>query len=268
MKQQIAGFLGELAEELGWTPELEDARVKPERSEPARPRQPGVLPPDPPQDPNSLTTPVDRMRSELTQLRSTVKHLGAEVIQLRAQMAQLRHLPVPPDAMDMKPSAGDINAALPPPRNDVPWAEVATQVSSSEAVEPEARPWPPRVASTPAAAPSVSERESSDSLESTGGIGDGGAQHSEPAPPLAERVPEPAPAVIDRPAKAVARDDAPTVVAVDEPDSALELFPAEPGVNEDHPTDGETEISPPKRGAAGSTGYMKSLYRRMGGDAR
>ena len=78
MKQQIAGFLGELAEELGWAPELEHARVRPEMSKPARPQEPALLTPDP-GDLRSLATPVDRMRGELEQLRATVKHLGSEV---------------------------------------------------------------------------------------------------------------------------------------------------------------------------------------------
>ena len=38
MKQQIAGFLGELAEELGWAPELDEARVRPEITRPERPK--------------------------------------------------------------------------------------------------------------------------------------------------------------------------------------------------------------------------------------
>ena len=56
----------------------------------------------------------------------------------------------------------------------------------------------------------------------------------------------------------------PTVVEVDAPDSALELFPSEPAAPESDSTDprAETESEERDRGAAG---YVKSLYRRMGG---
>lgn len=259
IKEQIAGFLGELAEELGWTPELEDARVKPERSEPATRRQPAVLTPDP-RDPLSLTTPFDRMRAELVELRSTVKHLGAEIIQVRAQMAQLRHLPAPPDA-------SDVNVAVPPPRDDHSRTEVAA-VSHSEAAEPEARPWPPKVASPPAAAaPMLAARESSDATEEGTEIGHSEARQLKPTRPAVEPIPEPAEAAIDHVAATASKDDAPTVIAVDEPDSALELFPAEPGTNEDDPADGADGTGSAEADAPGSTGYMKSLYRRMGGGA-
>lgn len=254
MKDQIAGFLGELAEELGWTPELEDARVKPERSEPATRKQPTVLTPDP-GNPLSLTTPVDRMRAELVELRSTVKHLGAEIIQLRAQMAQLRHLPAPPDTSDM-------NVAVPPLHDDHSRTEVA-MVSHSEAAEPEARPWPPKVASTPAAAAMLAVRESSDATEEGTEIGDGEAQQLEPPLPAVEPIPEPAEAEIDQAVETASKDDAPTVIAVDDPDSALELFPAEPGTSEDDRADGADPTDSASADAPGSTGYMKSLYRRM-----
>ena len=116
MKQQIAGFLGELAEELGWAPELEQARVRPEMSKPARPQEPAILTPDP-GDLRSLATPVDRMRGELEQLRATVKHLGSEV---------------------------DAASAV-----EIPQIN-REGVSTAKGVEPDSRPWPPPLITKPA----------------------------------------------------------------------------------------------------------------------
>ncbi len=133
MKQQIAGFMGELAEELGWAPELADARVRPEVSQPATPRKPALLSAD--RDPNSLATPVDRMLRELEQLRATVKHLGTEVIQLRAQMAHLRRLPSPPDAdeTNVAEAAGSgVAVAAAPPIEPLRLTEMLSPMLSPE----------------------------------------------------------------------------------------------------------------------------------------
>ena len=118
MKDRIAGFLGELAEELGWTPDFEHARVRPETTGPAI-RRPTVLTPD--DDSATLrATPVERMQTEINQLHSTVKHLGSEVIQLRAQMAKSRSVPVPPDAEEAEAAAVDGARARPAPEDTNP----------------------------------------------------------------------------------------------------------------------------------------------------
>ena len=126
MKEQIAGFLGELAEELGWEPDLEEPRVRPEITEREKQAEkpaastPVALTPDP--APQEGTPAIDRLRAELHQLRSTVKHLGAEVIQLRSQLAQLRDLPVPPDAEQPESNA---------PRTTAPEPAVLSPVAPS-----------------------------------------------------------------------------------------------------------------------------------------
>ncbi len=74
MKRQIAAFLGELAEELGWAPELEESRVRPEETgseNRTSERMPSVVP--------RFASPVDILSAELKQLRKTVNHLGSEV---------------------------------------------------------------------------------------------------------------------------------------------------------------------------------------------
>lgn len=155
MKQQIAGFLGELAEELGWAPELAQARVRPEMSQPPTPRKPVVLSADS-RDPNSLATPVEGMLRELEQLRATVKHLGSEVIQLRAQMAHLRRLPSPPDADRAEVAeavgGGVVVAAASPIEPPQPDREAVSTgaVSTTDASELQPRPRRPQRVNTPA----------------------------------------------------------------------------------------------------------------------
>ena len=88
MKRQIADFLGELAEEMGWAPQAPEPRITP----PRLPASPSTTPRAPRQD--------DTLRSEVTRLRGTVEHLSSEITNLRAEMARLRNLPAPPDAFE------------------------------------------------------------------------------------------------------------------------------------------------------------------------
>ena len=278
MKQQIAGFLGELAEELGWAPDLDQARVRPEMSQPEQPQTPAVPAPDP-RDLRSLTTPVERMRGELQQLRATVKHLGSEVTQLRAQMAHLRRLPVPPDAddPDVAEAAGsgvEVAAAAPvePSRTD------GEAVSTTEAGVPEARPWPPQLVTRPAAEaaaavsgqqpvadrPPVAEAppahepvEQSENVESAvNRAADDTAPEATPADPAAGSV--------DQQPAAQETATTSTVEEVDEAESGLELFASEPASGGDDQSHDET---PSGAGVKDSTDVKrsgKSLYRRMG----
>lgn len=153
MKRQIAAFLGELAEELGWAPELEESRVRPEETESAHrtsERMPSVVP--------RFASPVDILSAELKQLRKTVNHLGSEVTHLRTQLAKVRRMPIPPDAEES--SSLEMPLAPPPrsgpgPSHLVP--ETADRIPASQqtagAVDervsvPPAPPKPLRVEST------------------------------------------------------------------------------------------------------------------------
>ena len=268
MKHRIAGFLGELAEELGWTPEFEQARVKPETTETTPMRRPTVLTPDD-DSPALRATPVERMQVEINQLHSTVKHLGSEVINLRAQMAQLRSVPVPPDARPESPDAGDAFARTESlPRDfdrtgetDAGQSKSVAHLSAAPAVEPVERPWPPRLIPVPAPvvpdphSASSQPRGDSEEVEST-------SPRDVPAPtPAAAEVrsltaqPEPAgsveisqassadetpdeppidaaaqPMEVEPPAPAAS---SPTIIEIgDSPESGLELFPSEPDPSE------------------------------------
>ena len=276
MKQQIAGFLGELAEELGWAPDLDQARVRPEMSQPKRPQTPAVPAPDP-RDLRSLATPVERMRGELEQLRATVKHLGSEVTQLRAQMAHLRRLPVPPDAddPDVAEAAGsgiEVAAAAPVE----PSLTDGEAVSTTEAGVPEARPWPPQLMTRPAAdaaaavsgqqpvadRPPVAEAppahepvEQSDVESAVDRAADDTAPEAAPADPAAGSVDQ-------QPAAQKTATSA--VEEVDEQESGLELFASEPASGGD---DLSHDEAPSGAGTKDSTDVKrsgKSLYRRMG----
>ena len=276
MRQQIAGFLGELAEELGWAPDLDHARVKPETSRPERPKKSAVIMPDP-QDLRSLATPVDRLRAELDQLHSTVKHLGSEIIQLRAQM---RRLPAPPDADVVDDVTPEIDVAAGPPHVDPDGTErpPIEGVSDTATAEPEARPWPPQLvpvptaepaptvtpsqpdaATEPAATEAPAARESVDTDRVTATVANDGP-HGTEQEPTPEPVAEPA---------AVLSEPTPNVVEVDAPDSALELFPSEPASPADDTAGAEerNEVAQEQEDEAGATAYGKSLYRRMGGSA-
>ena len=162
MKQQIAGFLGELAEELGWSPKLEHARVREETTQPEK-KRPTVVTPDPQKLENlrSLATPADRLQAELNQLHATVKHLGSEVIQLRAQMAQIRSLPTPPDAPEIDELAPERVPSEPPATasRTVVEPEVETEavadVVQTNTAAPEARPWPPQLVPRPDVEPAA-----------------------------------------------------------------------------------------------------------------
>ena len=260
MKQQIAGFLGELAEELGWSPELEQARVREETTQPEK-KRPTVITPDPQTLENlrSLATPVDRLQAELTQLHATVKHLGSEVIQLRTQMAQIRSLPTPPDAPEIDELAPALVPGDPPATvsRTVVEPEVETEavadVVQTETAAHEARPWPPQLVPRPDVEPAAAAVATDQPVPGT-----------EPAKTAtAVAVSEPTAEPTSPPAEAVSVST-PTVVEVDSPDSALELFPSEPAASESDSTDpqADTESGERDRGAAG---YVKSLYRRMGG---
>ena len=250
MKQQIAGFLGELAEELVWAPELAHARVRPEMSQPATPRQPAVLSADP-RDPNSLSTPVDRMLRELEQLRATVKHLGSEVIHLRAQMAHLRRLPSPPDAgeTDVAEAVGGRVAVAAAPHIEPPQADrdaVSTDaVSTTDATEPETRPRRPQLVTTPAA-----ETASAVSVHQ----------------PVSERSP-----AVEAPPASLANESVNHSEVVEStvdsapddtgPAAGLELFASEPSSNGDDQPD-EALSAAGTGGSAGAKGHVKSRRRR------
>jgi len=279
MKHRIAGFLGELAEELGWTPEFEQARVKPETTETTTIRVPRVLTPDD-DSPVLRATPVERMQAELNQLHSTVKHLGSEVINLRAQMAQLRSVPVPPDAKPQGPDDGDAQArtgSLPqdcdrPGETDAGHRDSAAYLSAAAAVEPVERPWPPRLIPVPA--PIVSDRDGASPEPRRDTEAAESASPSEvPAPtPATAEAPDvtaqPEPAGSVEIAQAPPADEAPTGPVIDasaqptkvepgapstsvptiieigdSPESGLELFPSEPDASEDVTAGASTNVS-------------------------
>ncbi len=269
MKHRIAGFLGELAEELGWTPQFEQARVKPATTETAPKRRPTVLTPDD-DSPALRATPVERMQAEINQLCSTVKHLGSEVINLRAQMAQLRSVPVPPDAKAEHADGGDAYArteSLPddfdrPSETDAGRDESPAHLSAAPAVEPAERPWPPRLIPVPATVVTAPHRTSSRQLGDTEEIESTSPTAVPAATPATAEVggvtaqPEPAgtveiaqaPSVDETPDEPVIDASAqptevepqapaassPTLIEIgDTPESGLGLFPSEPGPSED-----------------------------------
>ena len=266
MKHRIAGFLGELAEELGWTPELEHARVKPETTERTPIRSPSVLTPDD-DSPALRATPVERMQAEINQLQSTVKHLGSEVINLRAQMAKLRSVPVPPDAMPVRADDSGAYARTEsgphdldrPSETDAGQHESAAHLSAMPAVEPAERQWPPRLVPVPAPVVTAphnalfGQSEDTEDIEETESTSPTDVPASEPATVevggLAAQ-PEPtgcveiAPApsvqetpdgpVTETPAQRLEPEpypaaSAPTIIEIgDSPEAGLELFPSEP----------------------------------------
>ena len=151
MKRQIAEFLGELAEELGWEPELEDQRV---RLEPETTTPVGILKirsePEPPARSRVASSPPD-LNTEVRHLRSSLNHLSSEVTHLRAEMARLKKLPAPPD------SERDASTAA-----ESKWTP---KVAESKRVTPTAagmgdiRPWPAHLVPQPAAEPASPARE-------------------------------------------------------------------------------------------------------------
>ncbi len=264
MKHQIASFLGELAEELGWEPELEDEiRVKGETNEPAHKTA---------QKDARSSSHAARLARDLRQLREKLEHLSSEVTELRAQMARLRGVPAPPDALPQPPVEWQ-DAAPPPPALGpaAPSPALSSQIESAED-----RPWPPRLFSTaiPATEPdqigdnapmddssdgtSVLQDLSSDlphdsltrAADKIPDLGDtavadvvadteidGDEQDAAPADAV-----EAAAVVVNAPIDATAQDEAveteldldddiqpaPVAVLENELDSALELFPKEP----------------------------------------
>ena len=151
MKRQIAVFLGELAEELGWEPELEDQRV---RLEPETTTPVGILKirsePEPPARTRVASSPPD-LNTEVRHLRSSLNHLSSEVTHLRAEMARLKKLPAPPD------SERDASTAA-----ESKWTP---KVAESKRVTPTAagmgdiRPWPAHLVPQPAPEPASPARE-------------------------------------------------------------------------------------------------------------
>ena len=122
MKRQIAEFLGELAEELGWEPELEDQRV---RLEPQTTTPVGILnissrtEPELPARTRVASSPPD-LNTEVRHLRSSLNHLSSEVTHLRAEMARLKKLPAPPDSERDASTAAGMGDVRPWPAHLVP----------------------------------------------------------------------------------------------------------------------------------------------------
>ncbi len=153
MKRQIAEFLGELAEEMGWEPELEDQRV---RLEPQTTTPVGILNvrsktnPEPPARTRVASSPPD-LNTEVRHLRSSLNHLSSEVTHLRAEMARLKKLPAPPDSG----------------RDDAPAAELkwtptvaeSKRVTSTPAGMGDVRPWPAHLVPQPDPEPASPTRE-------------------------------------------------------------------------------------------------------------
>ena len=125
MKQQIAEFLGELAEELGWEPGPDEPRIRAEHvAVPATPT------PAPTTEPSMTSqghrdAPSGALNDELKNLRSSLNHLNSEVTQLRAEMARLKNMPLPPDAR--RRTAGDVpqDSAAPAARPEISVLPVA-----------------------------------------------------------------------------------------------------------------------------------------------
>ena len=267
MKHRIAGFLGELAEELGWTPEFEHARIKPERTRPpekATASRPAVLTPDD-DSPALRASPVALLQAEVKQLHSTGRHLGSEVISLRAQMAKLRSLPIPPDADTEDADRNDATAdstqhtldRFSP--SDAGQDESTATRASVRVREPEARPWPPRLIPVPPVEPASSSASTpkdgdNEAMGDAAAVADVIPQLPAAAPDLETAVqPQPA-AVVEAAAMSPAHDGhdahevvepvspsaeavpdapgtrSPTIIEIgDSPESGLELFPSEPG---------------------------------------
>ena len=232
MKQQIASFLGELAEELGWAPELDDEiRIKGETTEPAYQTDHAD---------QRTSSRASRLARDLRQLREKLEHLSSEVTELRAQLARMRGVPTPPDALPQPPADWQSTApplpqlglASPPPESA---AEPALEASAN-LVSAEDRPWPPALFSTaiPAADPDpvdFDDGPEADSGDELGGSAANtvGTEDTEEAadvmvaPPDTETPDDPA-------AELTADSDlsAADASAADDLDSALELFPPEP----------------------------------------
>ena len=268
MQDRIGGFLGELTEELGWTPKLEHARVKPATTETTMQR-PRVLTPDD-DSPELWATPVERLQAEVSQLRSTVKPLGSEVINLRAQMAKLRSVPVPPDAEDVE--AAEIARARPrsgqdestptqstwydfyrPTQEDESHTISTVPLSAGPGVEQGERPWPPRLIPVPPRAnatipepATVSEHcedtpvgpsEPRESRERVAVDASETPTSATPNPSVETDSTTPAHEAADRgpaepPTSEPESDNlttAPTIIEIDDaPESGPELFPSEP----------------------------------------
>ena len=132
MKRHIAEFLGELAEELGWEPELNDHRVRDEHHE--------VIPTSIQtfqQDSRSAPPPRARPTSadldaEVRHLRSSLDHLSSEVTYLRAEVARLKNLPAPPDATADTTSLADPPTSRPWPALLLPEDESAPMMPASD----------------------------------------------------------------------------------------------------------------------------------------
>ena len=218
MKRQIAEFLGELAEELGWEPELEDQRV---RLEPETTTPVGILKirsePEPPARTRVASSPPD-LNTEVRHLRSSLNHLSSEVTHLRAEMARLKKLPAPPD------SERDASTAA-----ESKWTP---KVAESKRVTPTAagmgdiRPWPAHLVPQPAPEPASPAREAA--VEKP-------VQHDPvPVEPLPDPVPvEPLPDPVSVepprepvPAEPLREPESATPVPTEiDADSPLELFP-------------------------------------------
>ena len=149
MKRQIAEFLGELAEELGWEPELEDQRV---RLEPQTTTPVGILnissrtEPELPARTRVASSPPD-LNTEVRHLRSSLNHLSSEVTHLRAEMARLKKLPAPPDSERDASTAAGMGDVRPWPAHLVPQP-APEPLRDSVPVEPPSVPVavePPRV---------------------------------------------------------------------------------------------------------------------------
>ena len=145
MKRQIAEFLGELAEELGWEPELEDQRV---RLEPETTTPVGILKIrselEPPARTRVASSPPD-LNTEVRHLRSSLNHLSSEVTHLRAEMARLKQLPAPPDSERDAPPAAESKWT--------PTVAESKRVTPTEAGMGDVRPWPAHLVPQPAREP-------------------------------------------------------------------------------------------------------------------
>lgn len=235
MKHQIASFLGELAEELGWAPELDDEiRVKDETTEPAYRTDHAD---------QRTSSPASRLARDLRQLREKLEHLSSEVTELRAQLARVRGVPTPPDALPQPPADWQSTATPPAPPQlglastppESP-AEPALEASAN-LVSAENRPWPPALFSTaiPAADPDpvdFDDGPEADSGDELGGAAADtvGIEDTEAAADVMVAA-TPDTETPDDPAAELTADSdvsAADASAADDLDSALELFPSEP----------------------------------------
>ena len=153
-------------------------------------------------------------------------------------------------------------------------------------MEPDARPWPPQLVTKPAAEPptAVSDHragaarppaspthESVDHDEGLEGAIDSAPDGPEPEATSAEAVTDQTAGSVDQPPTAPPTPATTKRVVEagepDEPEAGLELFASEPAPDGDDQPDDKDPLTAGTGDRDDTKGYVKSLYRRLGGGA-